>query len=48
MVIVGALSQSGSFLDGGCCHPIQVAAIPLLEPSRVQQDKVALQRHLRV
>ena len=45
--LVEALSQSGSFLDGGASHPIQLAAIPLLEVQRVQQDKVALQRHFK-
>jgi len=44
---ISALSQSGSFLDGGATHPLQVAAIPLLDPIRVQQDKIALQRHFR-
>jgi len=46
--LVSALSQSGSFLDGGASHPLQVAAIPLLEPSRVHQDKVALQKHFKM
>lgn len=45
--LVEALSQSGSFLDGGASHPIQLAAIPLLDAKRVQQDKVALQRHFK-
>ena len=45
--LVEALSQSGSFLDGGASHPIQLAAIPLLDVKRVQQDKVALQRHFK-
>ena len=42
--LIKALGQSGSYLDGGCSHPTQLAAIPLLEPSRVQQDKLALQK----
>ena len=42
--LVTALGQSGSYLDGGCSHPTQLAAIPLLEPQRVQQDKEALQQ----
>jgi aspartate/methionine/tyrosine aminotransferase len=46
--LISALSQSGSFLDGGASHPMQVAAIPLLEPSRFMQDKKALQRHFRM
>ena len=39
-----ALGQSGSYLDGGCSHHTQLAAIPLLEPQAVQQDKEALQQ----
>lgn len=42
--LISAISQSGSFLDGGASHPLQMAAIPLLDPKRVQQDKIALQR----
>lgn len=38
--VISAISQSGSFLDGGASHPLQMAAIPLLEPNRVLQDKV--------
>ncbi|KAL7423127.1 hypothetical protein Q5752_002427 [Cryptotrichosporon argae] len=45
--LISAISQSGSFLDGGASHPMQRAAIPLLDPVRVQQDKVALQRAFR-
>ena len=42
--LIKALGQSGSYLDGGASHPTQIAAIPLLEPKRVQQDKEALQK----
>ncbi|CAK5265317.1 unnamed protein product [Mycena citricolor] len=45
--LVTALSQSGSFLDGGANHPMQLAAIPLLEPARVRLEKEALQRHFK-
>ncbi|KAI0811021.1 aminotransferase [Irpex lacteus] len=45
--LITALSQSGSFLDGGANHPLQLAAIPLLEPNHVQQEKVALQKHFK-
>ncbi|KAI9571379.1 pyridoxal phosphate-dependent transferase [Boletus coccyginus] len=45
--LITALSQSGSFLDGGANHPMQLAAIPLLEPSRVAQEKLALQKHFK-
>lgn len=42
--LIAGLGQAGSFLDGGASHPTQVAAIPLLDPARVQQDKIALQK----
>ncbi|KAF5373546.1 hypothetical protein D9758_000848 [Tetrapyrgos nigripes] len=45
--LITALSQSGSFLDGGANHPLQLAAIPLLEPEHVKQEKIALQRHFK-
>jgi len=45
--LVTALSQSGSFLDGGANHPLQLAAIPMLDPERVQKDKIALQKHFK-
>ncbi|KAF8798126.1 PLP-dependent transferase [Phlegmacium glaucopus] len=40
--LVTALSQSGSFLDGGANHPLQLAAIPLLDPLHI-----ALQKHFK-
>lgn len=46
--LISALSQSGSFLDGGASHIMQMAAIPMLDLKRVQQDKVALQKHFRM
>ncbi|KAI0700627.1 pyridoxal phosphate-dependent transferase [Cytidiella melzeri] len=45
--LITALSQSGSFLDGGANHPLQLAAIPLLEPEHVHAEKVALQKHFK-
>ncbi|KAF6764025.1 aminotransferase [Ephemerocybe angulata] len=45
--LVTALSQSGSFLDGGANHPMQLAAIPLLDPVHVKQEKLALQKHFK-
>jgi len=45
--LITALSQSGSFLDGGANHPMQLAAVDLLEPSRVAQEKIALQKHFK-
>ncbi|KAH9814321.1 pyridoxal phosphate-dependent transferase [Melampsora americana] len=46
--LISALSQSGSFLDGGASHIMQMAAIPMLDLKRVQQDKLALQKHFRM
>ncbi|KAF8547483.1 PLP-dependent transferase [Imleria badia] len=45
--LITALSQSGSFLDGGANHPMQLAAIPLLDPIHVAQEKLALQKHFK-
>ncbi|KAK4689150.1 hypothetical protein P7C73_g960, partial [Tremellales sp. Uapishka_1] len=42
--VISAIAQSGSFLDGGASHPLQMAAIPLLDYNRVQQDKVKWRR----
>jgi len=46
--LITALSQSGSFLDGGASHPLQLAAIPLLDPQHVHAEKVALQKHFKM
>jgi len=45
--LITALSQAGSFLDGGANHPMQLAAIPLLDPSHVAMEKIALQKHFK-
>lgn len=42
--LITALGQSGSFLDGGAPHPLQVAAIPLLDPKLVHSERLILQR----
>lgn len=41
------IGSCGSYLDGGANAPFQEAAIPMLEPSLVQKEMVALQRHFR-
>jgi aspartate/methionine/tyrosine aminotransferase len=46
--LIGALSQSGSFLDGGASHIMQMATIPLLDFDRAEKDKLALQVHFRM
>ncbi|KIJ44276.1 hypothetical protein M422DRAFT_168476, partial [Sphaerobolus stellatus SS14] len=45
--LITALSQSGSFLDGGANHPLQLAAIPLLDAERCKQERLALQKHFK-
>jgi len=45
--LITALSQSGSYLDGGANHPMQLAAVPLLDPAHVAVEKVALQKHFK-
>lgn len=45
--LITALSQSGSFLDGGANHPLQLAAIPLLAPEHVEKERLALQKHFK-
>ncbi|ETS77340.1 hypothetical protein PFICI_11214 [Pestalotiopsis fici W106-1] len=44
---IKAIGSCGSYLDGGANAPFQEAAIPMLEPSLVQKEMVALQRHFR-
>ncbi|CAO1636021.1 unnamed protein product [Parajaminaea phylloscopi] len=46
--LISAVSAAGSFLDGGASHPMQKLAIPMLEAQRVEQDRIALQKHFRV
>ncbi|GAA6013860.1 hypothetical protein JCM10207_008215 [Rhodosporidiobolus poonsookiae] len=45
--LIKALGQSGGFLDGGASHLLQAAALPLLRPSFVAQERKALQAHFR-
>ncbi|UNI19991.1 hypothetical protein JDV02_006130 [Purpureocillium takamizusanense] len=45
---ISAIGSCGSYLDGGACHAFQEAAIPMLDPTLVQNEMVHLQRHFRV
>lgn len=36
--IIESISSAGSFLDGGCARPMQLASIALLEPSSADQE----------
>jgi hypothetical protein len=42
-MLIERISSAGSFLDGGPSHPIQQAAIPLLDPDRANQEARAIQ-----
>jgi len=41
--LIERISSAGSFLDGGPSHPIQKAAVPLLDPERADQEARAIQ-----
>jgi N-succinyldiaminopimelate aminotransferase len=45
--VIEAVASAGSFLDGGAARPLQRAAIPLLEPSRVEAEIAAIQARFR-
>ncbi len=45
--VIEAAGSAGSFLDGGANHPLQRAAIPLLEPQHVLAEAAALQARFR-
>jgi len=47
-VLIERISSAGSFLDGGPSHPIQKAAIPLLDPHRADQEARAIQKAFKV
>lgn len=42
------MQSAGSFLEGGANHPLQLAAVPLLEPERYRKEAAALQKHFRI
>lgn len=43
--VIAALSSIASSMDGGPCHPLQVAAVPLLKTNMVIQKTAAMHRH---
>ncbi|KAI8365938.1 aminotransferase [Radiomyces spectabilis] len=45
--VISSMESCGSFLDGGTNHPLQVAAIPFLEPSVYKNEAKYLQAHFR-
>jgi N-succinyldiaminopimelate aminotransferase len=45
--VIEAVGSAGSFLDGGCPHPMQIAALPLLAPEVADAEAAALQTAFR-
>ncbi|ORY98527.1 aminotransferase [Syncephalastrum racemosum] len=45
--VMDSMRNCGSFLEGGANHPLQVAALPLLEPNTFRNEAKYLQRHFR-
>ncbi|PSS24989.1 hypothetical protein M430DRAFT_63640 [Amorphotheca resinae ATCC 22711] len=44
---IKAIGSCGSYLDGGANVPFQEAAVAMLEPQRVRNEMIALQRHFK-
>ncbi|KAI9252386.1 aminotransferase [Phascolomyces articulosus] len=45
--VVSSMQSCGSFLEGGANHPLQLAAIPLLNPDVYRNEAKYLQQHFR-
>ncbi len=45
--IIEAVASAGSFLDGGCARPMQLAALPLLDPAVAEAEARAIQASFR-
>ncbi|RUS21376.1 pyridoxal phosphate-dependent transferase [Endogone sp. FLAS-F59071] len=45
--VVSSMQSAGSFLEGGANHPLQLAALPLLDPEQYRKEAAALQKHFR-
>jgi aspartate/methionine/tyrosine aminotransferase len=46
--VISSMDSAGSFLEGGANHPLQVAAIPFLDPSKFRNEALSLQNHFRM
>lgn len=42
--VIDGLASAGSFLDGGPPHPMQLAALPLLDPAVAEAEAIAIQK----
>lgn len=45
--LIDRVASAGSFLDGGCARPMQLAALPLLDPAVADAEASAIQRTFR-
>jgi len=45
--VIERVSSAGSFLDGGPSHPMQEAALPLVDPAVADREAIAIQRVFR-
>ncbi|CAO0789220.1 unnamed protein product [Mucor circinelloides] len=45
--VISSMESAGSFLEGGANHPLQLAAIPFLDPKKFRNEAEALQRHFK-
>ena len=45
--IIERIASAGSFLDGGASHPLQISALPLLNPKEVRARAENLQKEFR-
>ncbi len=46
--VIESVASAGSFLDGGCARPMQLAALPLLDPAVADAEATAIQRQFRI
>ncbi|KAG0177874.1 hypothetical protein DFQ29_004242 [Apophysomyces sp. BC1021] len=45
--VISSMKSCGSFLEGGANHPLQLSAIPLLDPALYRNEVKHLQHHFR-
>lgn len=45
--IIESIASAGSFLDGGCARPMQLASIPLLEHTHAEQEAAVVRQVFR-
>ncbi|KAG2203479.1 hypothetical protein INT47_008206 [Mucor saturninus] len=45
--VISSMESAGSFLEGGANHPLQIAAIPFLDPTKFRDEAKSLQSHFQ-